>query len=1081
MSFNGTDGASGGRRHQGRGRVRSGYYRRNNGRGGRGGRRHNNNNGGGNQSRGTNNNIASDIPTNDNYVPTDPSTRTTEGAQRGDPFRPHSDTPRLVASRPATANGSSRFASHPSTESPETTTTGLTQLMTRLFLSSMLGWDNGVDELTGGMEPDAFLWEEFTNMQHGNSDVRKPDQLLCPTCMKVHLPVEGSKKIEWVEEEGGVETTTTAIDGGSNEGEASSASAAPNASRTGQPGVDIEGHLNLFNTGETFEEMRERMMSIAVSESAVDSESSSSVDSSMPPLESDSIDDNDNVPVEVADDGVNHNAGDGAGGVASSDNDSSSSDSSIPPLVRLNSEGRIEVVDYSTGERVIRCADSSSENNLEDIEGTQTEGDDDVNVRGDEEVGAVNVANTQEDGAEGVACNINYGNDDTVNEVTSQSSHSDHDFDADDDRSEASNFSVPPLVPVVDSVPTAASDNERNQAIDPVNENEDVDESPPQRSRDGESDSLFSSRDAYSSSYASSSSSFSMPRLTARAQDSDDSDSDSSSSFRAMLPLVRLGSNGRIVSFDIGDNNESTTPEQQARIERSVVLSRFMHFVERRAAENETRLYNSNPTNPIKYLRDYGALRVFASATCPICLEDNVHPIVALKCGHPICEDDHRRLGGYLASEEERLLKVSSLKSRSAYSTTTRDNNTTVTVESNATERTAAAVSVEETAAESGVALQENNATHHQSTQQQTLSARNGTPSSSFRRRRSYRNNGSRSNGRESTAWAVGDSQQCDNANCEHLGQTHKLLWSINGCQVKYESCYPADSTFVADGSGGLWILKGRQSSDICDVLHKNKYREVAKFRMHKTSKIVTDSNGGVWAIVPDNPHLAYSTYSLRHFTSNHEKRIGSVPETSRLMMCRNGKAWMSVKDAPNSQMRDPFVRGLWLISSHVQQWMGLMNSYDCDSVAPDRCGNVWSVEPVSEDKALLTRFFMSGDDPEVIPFDILNDDQVVTGFENGVLLFSVPDPVDDASPTKGELFHIHKDDHTRQWLKESIGECSIEAKFGSDGVGGVWIMMKGCEVEDAETAIWRADWSGMQRVHSWNGPDQVAMKFVQG
>lgn len=189
----------------------------------------------------------------------------------------------------------------------------------------------------------------------------------------------------------------------------------------------------------------------------------------------------------------------------------------------------------------------------------------------------------------------------------------------------------------------------------------------------------------------------------------------------------------------------------------------------------------------------------------------------------------------------------------------------------------------------------------------------------------------------------------------------------------------------------------------------------------------------------------------------------------------------MSVKDAPNSQMRDPFVRGLWLISSHVQQWMGLMNSYDCDSVAPDRCGNVWSVEPVSEDKALLTRFFMSGDDPEVIPFDILNDDQVVTGFENGVLLFSVPDPVDDASPTKGELFHIHKDDHTRQWLKESIGECSIEAKFGSDGVGGVWIMMKGCEVEDAETAIWRADWSGMQRVHSWNGPDQVAMKFVQG
>ncbi|KAL7476090.1 hypothetical protein ACHAW6_001970 [Cyclotella cf. meneghiniana] len=57
--------------------------------------------------------------------------------------------------------------------------------------------------------------------------------------------------------------------------------------------------------------------------------------------------------------------------------------------------------------------------------------------------------------------------------------------------------------------------------------------------------------------------------------------------------------------------------------------------------------------NPLTHLRDYGALRVYASATCPICL-DNHDVLIALRCGHCVCEEDFRQLGGYLASDKDR-------------------------------------------------------------------------------------------------------------------------------------------------------------------------------------------------------------------------------------------------------------------------------------------------------------------------------------------------------------------------------------------------------------------------------------------
>ena len=44
--------------------------------------------------------------------------------------------------------------------------------------------------------------------------------------------------------------------------------------------------------------------------------------------------------------------------------------------------------------------------------------------------------------------------------------------------------------------------------------------------------------------------------------------------------------------------------------------------------------------------------RVFAKAHCPCCLETH-EPVVALPCGHAVCEDCFGRLGARLVDEDK--------------------------------------------------------------------------------------------------------------------------------------------------------------------------------------------------------------------------------------------------------------------------------------------------------------------------------------------------------------------------------------------------------------------------------------------
>ena len=112
--------------------------------------------------------------------------------------------------------------------------------------------------------------------------------------------------------------------------------------------------------------------------------------------------------------------------------------------------------------------------------------------------------------------------------------------------------------------------------------------------------------------------------------------------------LSNSTSSGNIVQSS--NDNDSRDISEEMPEARSPFL-RFL--IERTSHQVNTTTEDTNnqvPSNPITHLRDYGAIRCFATATCPVCL-DEFNPIVALQCGHCLCDSCFEQLGGYLASD----------------------------------------------------------------------------------------------------------------------------------------------------------------------------------------------------------------------------------------------------------------------------------------------------------------------------------------------------------------------------------------------------------------------------------------------
>lgn len=199
--------------------------------------------------------------------------------------------------------------------------------------------------------------------------------------------------------------------------------------------------------------------------------------------------------------------------------------------------------------------------------------------------------------------------------------------------------SVPPLAPRIDvesssddSVPTIASRRDEDSSSDSDSTDGSL---PPLIHRDFSSDSSGSG---------------SMPPL-ARRRDVEEEEGNSSNENRPRNPRSFAAGASRVRTLASGSNNSNSGPEWGLRRDVEERYSEIFTSIRQSVGRTTGRVQQRNT---LRHLRDYGAIKVFASATCPICLDD-CNVVVALKCGHCLCQDDFEKMGGYLASDKEKL------------------------------------------------------------------------------------------------------------------------------------------------------------------------------------------------------------------------------------------------------------------------------------------------------------------------------------------------------------------------------------------------------------------------------------------
>lgn len=458
------------------------------------------------------------------------------------------------------------------------------------------------------------------------------------------------------------------------------------------------------------------------------------------------------------------------------------------------------------------------------------------------------------------------------------------------------------------------------------------------------------------------------------------------------------------------------------------------------------------------HLRDNGALRVYATTTCPICLEDH-EPVVALKCGHCVCEDDFRRLGGYLALDREKLKKLTPSPPSPPPTTST-----TQTAHPDLGQwpwaRTHAAMRILPDRA--------------------ARTSRNGETDGSVQmRRRSYPR--VRPRPQRGFGWAWGLTNRCDDLHCSLRGSNHRVLYSTGEGLLKHELCFPLGSRCFPDGCGGVWILEEKRLDEPIDwpLWHKNKRGEVKKkFLVPRNSDLVADGNGGVWVITrPEWEDINNYISEVKRYVAGNDGNViihhrGFVPRGSNIYYAggRGGKVWLSVEEEEVStldnvvEVLDP---GFWIVGSHTLERLGQRSNragFSTDIVDPDGTGGLWYLENDRvELGALVLKHCDHSGHNNLISLRFPIGSSVIRGCSsiNEVFVF-------DSSASAGCLTYISKDP-TSRWSTTEIGvTIPSNAKFVSDGAGGLLALMAD---GGGDSKLWKVQGTEMIPLHRWRHP----------
>jgi hypothetical protein len=224
----------------------------------------------------------------------------------------------------------------------------------------------------------------------------------------------------------------------------------------------------------------------------------------------------------------------------------------------------------------------------------------------------------------------------------------------------------------------------------------------------------------------------------------------------------------------------------------------------------------------------------------------------------------------------------------------------------------------------------------------------------------------------------------------------------------------------------------------------------------------------------------------LKHYHPNGTDNVALVPQqdTDIFHAGRGGKAWVYVENKAENENDDILEDGLWILGSSRQKVFS-RNSFFCNGpgrLSPDGFQKIWCLEGNERneraDALVLKRYSPTGESEET-PFSFSMGASVHgCDSSDGVFVFHQSRD-DDRQVDEGDLSYIFFDPETDQWHSTLAGECSIEAKFASDGNGGLWALVP--DEEGITMKVFRCNTVRMDTIHSLEQSSFASIDLVQG
>ena len=452
---------------------------------------------------------------------------------------------------------------------------------------------------------------------------------------------------------------------------------------------------------------------------------------------------------------------------------------------------------------------------------------------------------------------------------------------------------------------------------------------------------------------------------------------------------------------------------------REMIEGRMDRLRQRREEQQGAGGGSGGPTNPLSHLRDYDARRVYAAATCPICLEDDVNPIVALPCGHPMCEDCFRQLGGYLGCDKDKLVAAEGMT----------------------------AVDADDDDGDGGD---------------------DAEPPRARRRRTRSRDLDDEADGVRGNSWAYGLGRDGDTSS------VRRELWSVTENNLTREDTYPLGTKVYPEMRGGVIVHKRVEGTDAWPVVFKSLNGEEERYNVPSgASQIVPDGRGGVYFLEPHGTSRDLVTVS---YQDSFYSAVAAVPSTSRLYYNGAGKVWAYVDREGREVDEDghgALSDGLWLVGPRPgsPQRVGDTNSGCSDGYADtDGNGGLWYMDEVGDEGDRICNVRPSGA-VEVVPLWFESGTSVIGCNSSSGVFVTVPyEPHDDDSYfPQVQLEWVCK--RGGEWERSALGDFPKDAKFSSDGSArGLWAIA--VDDENDEQTLWKVDREGrLENMHSWPLP----------